>query len=123
MSWLKKLFPSKVSSLKHGKKEVPEGVWTKCEKCNSVLYRAELQRSLEVCPKCEHHMAMPARTRLTAFFDQGAGREIAAEITSRDPLRFRDTKKYKDRLLAAQKKTGEKEALIVMVGNLKGMEV
>ncbi len=123
MTWLKKLLPSKVSSLKQGKKEVPEGVWTKCEKCNSVLYRAEVERSLEVCPKCEHHMAIAARVRLKAFLDSGSAREIASDITAQDPLRFRDTKKYKDRLLAAQKKTGEKEALLVMSGRLNGMDV
>lgn len=123
MSWLKKLFPSKVNPLKQGKKEVPEGVWTKCQKCNSVLYRAELQRSLEVCPKCDHHMAITARTRLMSFLDAGSVKELAADVTAKDPLKFRDTKKYKDRLVAAQKKTGETEALLAMMGKLKQMEV
>ena len=122
MSWLKKLFPSKVNSFK-GKKEVPEGVWTKCPKCNSILYRAELQRSLEVCPKCEYHLSISARLRLISFLDKGTTKEFAANIMARDPLKFRDTKKYKDRLLAAQKKTGESEALLVMMGKLNGIAV
>lgn len=123
MSWLKKIFPSKVNLLKREKKEIPEGVWTKCQKCNSVLYRAELQRSLEVCPKCDHHMVISPRVRLTSFLDPGSLIELAKDVTAKDPLKFRDTKKYKDRLLAAQKKTHEVEALIVMSGKLKQMEV
>lgn len=116
MTWFKKLFPSKVETAQ--KKGVPEGVWSKCSACAAVLYRAELERNLEVCPKCSHHQRIGARVRLQWFLDKKSGIEIAAEITPEDILRFRDTKKYKDRLLAAQKSTGEKDALVAMKGTL-----
>ena len=119
MSWFRKLIPSRIKSTTATKRTVPEGVWSKCVKCNAVLYRAELDRNLEVCPKCSHHMRIRARTRLDYFLDPDPRVEIGAEITPIDKLKFRDTKKYKDRLNQAQKQTGEQDALIVMMGQLK----
>lgn len=102
---------------------MPEGIWTKCEECNEVLYRDELKRNLEVCPKCSHHMYIGARDRLLAFLDADTGEEVAADVRSIDILKFRDTKKYKNRLSSAKKKTGEEEALIAMRGRLSGLPV
>jgi acetyl-CoA carboxylase carboxyl transferase subunit beta len=121
MSWFKKLFPSKVET--PYKKGVPEGLWSKCPECNAVLYRAELERNLEVCPKCNHHMRIGGRMRLEIFLDSGDWREIGAEVEPADFLRFRDSKKYRDRLLAAQKQTGEKDALIVLQGEVMHIPV
>lgn len=123
MSWFNKLWPSKISSSNPQKKGVPEGVWTKCPKCEAVLYRPELQRNLDVCPKCDHHFRIGARTRLDYFFDENSYHEIASDVTPVDWLKFRDTKKYKDRLNQAQKSTGEKEALIVMQGQVHSIDV
>ena len=122
MSWLEKLTPSQVLS-GETKKNVPEGLWTKCESCNSVLYRAELERTLEVCPKCGFHRAISARQRLTHFLDPEPREEIAKELTATDPLKFKDTKRYKDRLADAQKATDEQEAMVVMRGQLIGLPV
>jgi acetyl-CoA carboxylase carboxyl transferase subunit beta len=119
MSWFRKLIPSRIQTNGTAKRTVPEGVWSKCDKCNAVLYRAELERNLEVCPKCSHHMRIRARSRLEQFLDPEPRVEIGAEITPVDKLKFRDTKKYKDRLIQAQKQTGEQDALIVMMGELK----
>ena len=105
------------------KKGVPEGVWTKCPSCDAVLYRPELQRNLDVCPKCDHHFRITARQRLKYFFDEDQQREIAADIMPVDWLKFRDTKKYKDRITQAQKITGEKEALIVMQGKVHNIDL
>lgn len=123
MSWFKKLFPSKVLPTEGEKKGVPEGVWTKCPNCNAVLYRAELERNLDVCPKCNHHMRLIARKRLDIFLDPAPRLEIGEEIEPVDWLKFRDTKKYKDRLVETFKKTGEKDTLVVMQGQLKGMNL
>lgn len=123
MSWFKKLFPSTVRTEQTEKKGVPEGVWTQCEECNAILYRPELNKNLEVCPKCDHHMRITARARLGNFLDSEYFEEIATEVEPIDHLRFRDSKKYKDRLATAQKKTGEKEALVVAKGALYGMRV
>lgn len=120
MSWLEKLTPSQVLSAEK-KRNVPEGLWTKCESCSSVLYRAELERALEVCPKCGVHHSIPARARLKHFLDPGRCEEIAADLQAADPLKFKDTKKYKDRLADAQKNAGEKEAMVVMRGELLGL--
>jgi len=122
MSWLKKLIPSKIRT-EGGSKKVPEGLWSKCVKCNAVLYRAELERNLDVCPKCSHHMRMTARRRLAAFLDEEPQVEIAPELEPIDALKFRDLKKYKDRINAAQKSTGEKDALICMMGQVKKIPV
>jgi len=123
MSWFKKLRPSKIRTEGGNKRNVPEGLWTKCAVCTAVLYRPELERNLQVCPKCGHHMRIPARMRLEQFLDPGEKREIAANLESVDALRFKDSKKYKDRITAAQKKTGEKEALIALAGQLKGADI
>lgn len=121
MSWFQKLLPSRIRTDTTNKKGVPEGLWSKCEKCSAILYRSELERNLEVCPKCSHHMRISGRKRLEYFLDGGATTEIGADILPRDILKFRDLKKYKDRLLTAQKETGEKEALIVLRGQVLGL--
>jgi len=121
MSWFKRLLPKIASSAK--KKGVPEGIWSKCAGCEAVLYRAELERSLFVCPKCQYHMRLTARQRLDFFLDPIDREEIGQTILPQDRLKFRDSKKYKDRLNAAQKETGESEAIIVMSGKLFEMPV
>lgn len=121
MTWFKKIFPSKIRSA--GKKGVPEGLWIKCSRCNAVLYRAEVERNLDVCPKCNHHMRISARKRLNQFLDAEEQMEIAAHVEPVDRLKFRDTKKYRDRIAIAQKLTGEKEALVAMRGKLQGLVV
>ena len=125
MNWFKKLVPSRVNTEepRPARRGIPEGLWSKCEECNSVLYRAELERNLFVCPKCGHHMRLTARQRLEMFLDPGSGAEIGASVEPVDILRFRDSKKYKDRLQLAQKATNEKDALVAMKGRLKGMRV
>jgi acetyl-CoA carboxylase carboxyl transferase subunit beta len=121
MSWLEKLTPSQVTLLGDKKKAVPEGLWTKCEGCNSVLYRAELERTLEVCPKCGHHSSISARQRLNHFLDPEPRHEIGKDLQAADPLKFKDTKKYRDRIADAQKNTDEKEAMVVMRGQVQGL--
>ncbi len=121
MSWFEKLIPSRIRTEAISKRAVPEGLWDKCPGCNAVLYRAELERNLEVCPKCGHHNRVLGRKRLEHFLDPESVEEIGADLESTDPLKFKDIKKYKDRLSQAQKQTGEKEALIAMRGRLKGM--
>lgn len=123
MSWFKKFRPSKIRTEGGNKRNVPEGLWTKCSVCTAVLYRPELERNLHVCPKCSHHMRVSARNRLEQFLDPDHQRELAASLESVDVLRFKDSKKYKDRLVAAQKKTGETDALIVIAGQLKGADI
>lgn len=119
MSWFKKILTKGEGSSKlTEKKGVPEGLWIKCSDCDAVLYRAELDRNLFVCPKCGQHMRMKARKRLEQFLDQDECEELAQEIEPVDRLKFRDSKKYKDRIVAAQKKSGEKSALIVLRGKL-----
>lgn len=123
MSWLKKLLPSRIKTNGASRRTIPEGVWTKCPNCNSVLYRAELVRNLEVCPKCNHHMRINARARLEQFLDQESQTEIGASIKPADKFKFRDTKKYKDRIIQAQKDTGESDALVAMLGCVKSLPV
>ncbi len=123
MSWLEKIVPSVVRSERRGESKVPEGLWKKCSKCEAVLYRPELEKSLDVCPKCDHHMRIGARRRLDIFLDEHDREEIAADVVPIDRLKFKDVKRYKDRLSAAQKTTGEKDALIAMKGTLKGIPV
>ncbi len=123
MSWLEKLMPSRIRTEGTSKRKVPEGLWDKCQNCGAVLYRSDLERNLHVCPKCNHHMRIGARERLNSFFDQEGQEELGAEIESMDFLKFKDSKKYKDRISAAQKATGEKDALIIMKGTLKGMPI
>jgi acetyl-CoA carboxylase carboxyl transferase subunit beta len=122
MSWFEKIMPSRIKTERRTR-SVPEGLWIKCPACDAVLYRAELERNLYVCPKCSHHMRIGARERLEAFLEPGALFEIGAEISPEDPLKFRDSKRYKDRLTQAQKATGEKDALIVLAGRLFELEV
>jgi len=123
MSWFEKILPSKIRTDASGKKGVPEGLWAKCNECNAILYRAEVERSLSVCPKCGNHQRISARTRLDIFLDESPRTEIASDVETTDHLKFRDTKKYRDRLSQAQKKTGEKEALIVMRGQIHGIGI
>lgn len=123
MSWLKKLLPSRIRTEASSKKGVPEGIWSSCTSCASVLYARELEKKMYVCPKCSHHMALSARVRLAQFFDEGTAKELAQDVEATDWLKFKDSKRYKDRLVAAEKKTGEKEALIVMKGQLFAMSV
>lgn len=120
MSWLNKILPSKIKT-ESARKRVPEGIWSKCSKCNAVLYRAELERNLDVCPKCDHHMRLPARRRLEGFLDREPRVEIGEKLEPVDALKFRDMKKYKDRLNSAQKSTGEKDAMVAMMGQVKGV--
>lgn len=122
MSWFENfnILHKSTTTEKH---EIPEGVWTKCDACGQVLYRAELERNLFVCPKCGHHMRIRARARLDSFLDPEGRTELGAALESNDPLKFRDLKRYTDRIKAAQKKTGEKDALVVMKGTLKGLPV
>lgn len=122
MTWFEKIMPSRIKTERRTR-SVPEGLWMKCSACDAVLYRAELERNLHVCPKCGHHMRIQARDRLEAFLDPEAQVEIADNIGPEDPLKFRDTKKYRDRLQAAQKSTQEKDALIVMTGTVLGEPV
>jgi acetyl-CoA carboxylase carboxyl transferase subunit beta len=123
MSWFHKLMPSRIRTEGGSKRTVPEGLWTKCEACAAVLYRPELERNLAVCPKCSSHMPLGARMRLEHFLDPGEQREIAAGLEPADPLKFRDSKKYRDRIAAAQKNTGEKDALVAMAGKLAGRDI
>ena len=122
MTWFEKIMPSRIKTERRTR-SVPEGLWIKCPACDAVLYRAELDRNLQVCPKCSHHMRIGARDRLSRFLDEGSQHELAIGVEPEDPLRFRDSKKYRDRLAAAQKHTGEKDALVVMSGAVKGIEV
>ena len=123
MSWFEKLMPSRIRTEARtgGNRGVPEGLWTKCESCSSVLYRPELERNLEVCPKCAAHMRIGARYRLQLFLDGAPQTEIGADVQPSDPLRFRDTKKYRDRLSQAQKQTGEHDALVAVRGSVMGI--
>jgi acetyl-CoA carboxylase carboxyl transferase subunit beta len=122
MSWIEKLLPPRI---KQGgsRKSVPEGLWTKCPGCETVLYSAELQRTLQVCPKCSHHLRIGARERLDALLD-GEGRyEIGQEIVPVDSLKFKDSKKYPDRLQDAMTATGETDALVVLGGSIRALPV
>ncbi|HUO79480.1 MAG TPA: acetyl-CoA carboxylase, carboxyltransferase subunit beta [Steroidobacteraceae bacterium] len=122
MTWFEKIIPSRIKTERRTR-SVPEGLWIKCEACDAVLYRAELERNLNVCPKCSHHMRIDGRERLKRFLDAGSASELATRVEPEDPLRFRDSKRYKDRLLLAQKATGETDALVVMAGTLTGLEI
>jgi len=122
MSWFEKLMPSRISTEKRTK-SVPEGVWIKCSACDAQLYRNELERNLHVCPKCNFHMRIGARKRLDSFLDPDSQKELAAKLEPEDPLKFRDSKRYRDRLIQAQKKTGEKDALVAATGKLFGRPV
>ncbi len=120
-SWFEKLVPSIRTEPKQ--KRVPEGIWHKCEACGQVLYHAELARNLFVCPKCSHHMRLGARQRLELFLDAEGRNEIGQDVMPMDFLRFRDTKRYRDRLIQAQKESGESDALVVMGGRVCAVPV
>ncbi|EIV8642366.1 acetyl-CoA carboxylase, carboxyltransferase subunit beta [Vibrio parahaemolyticus] len=122
MSWLEKLLDKK-NIINTRKASIPEGVWTKCPSCDQVLYRIALKENLEVCPKCQHHLRMSARHRLDSFLDKGERIELASEHEPKDLLNFKDKKRYKERLALAQKSTGEKDALVVMKGELLGLPI
>ncbi|EFP97765.1 acetyl-CoA carboxylase, carboxyltransferase subunit beta [Vibrio caribbeanicus] len=122
MSWLEKIL-EKSNIVSSRKASIPEGVWTKCTSCEQVLYHAELERNLDVCPKCDHHMRIKARRRLETFLDDANRVEIADELEPQDKLKFKDSKKYKDRITAAQKSSGEKDALVVIKGELLGQPI
>ncbi|KJZ13930.1 acetyl-CoA carboxylase subunit beta [Marinomonas sp. S3726] len=122
-SWLDKFVPSNFRSEAKSRSSVPEGLWKKCPKCENVLYRPELEKNLDVCPKCDHHMRVSARRRLDLFLDQEGRTEIASDLEPEDKLKFKDSKRYKDRLVAAQKNTGEKDALVAIEGTLNGMPI
>jgi len=124
MNWLDRIRPKGLTTSKTEKgNSVPEGLWKKCIKCQSPLYRPELERNLDVCPKCGYHMRIGARRRINIFLDEDGIREIGQDIEAIDRLKFKDVKKYKDRLLEAQKHTGERDALIAVSGNLKSLPV
>ncbi|ENM6579863.1 acetyl-CoA carboxylase carboxyltransferase subunit beta [Vibrio alginolyticus] len=122
MSWLEKLLDKK-NIINTRKASIPEGVWTKCPSCDQVLYRIALKENLEVCPKCQYHLRMSARHRLDSFLDKGERIELASEYEPKDLLNFKDKKRYKERLALSQKSTGEKDALVVMKGELLGLPI
>ena len=123
MSWFEKLMPSRIRTEGGSKRTVPEGLWAKCPGCGAILYRAEMERNVDVCPKCGHHNRLSARRRLDTFLDPEPREEIGAGVAPTDPLKFKDSKRYKERLARAQKQTGEKDALVVMRGQLKGLDI
>jgi acetyl-CoA carboxylase carboxyl transferase subunit beta len=124
MSWFDRLIPPKIKGVgAAARRGVPQGLWRKCDQCNAVLYGADLDRSLQVCPKCGHHMRLSARARLQGFFDDSSFREIGSKVRSVDVLRFRDTKRYRDRLSEAQKRSEETEALLAGSGLMNGIPV
>jgi len=121
-SWFGKILPS-VGRNTSKKTDVPEGLWKKCAKCGAFLYRPELEKNLDVCPKCDHHIRINARRRIDLFLDEAGREELAAELEPVDRLKFKDSKRYKDRLVGAQKGTGEKDALVVYKGTINGYPV
>ena len=118
MNWLTRLIPSIGKSSSKSKSKIPDGVWTSCPSCESALYQPELQKTLYVCPKCDHHLRIGARTRFNIFFDNGNFTEIASNVETGDPLGFKDVKAYPARIKEAKKNTGESEALLVGFGKL-----
>ena len=123
MSWLQKLMPARIRTEGGSKRAVPEGLWEKCDKCAAVLYRPELERNLRVCPKCGNHMAIGARERLAQFLDADSGSELGENLQPQDLLKFRDSKRYRDRIVQAQKDTGERDALVALQGKLYGRDL
>ena len=123
MSWFQKILPPKIKRRAQASKTMPEGLWSKCPACNEVLYRADLESNLEVCPKCGHHHRIGARARLAMLLDAENQHEIGAHVTPLDPLKFKDSKKYPDRLKEAQTGTSETDALVVIGGSVKAVPV
>lgn len=122
MNWIKKIF-KKNKIKKNFKTNIPKGIWTKCNNCKQILYKAELDKNLYVCPKCDYHGYISARKRLDSFLDKNSGKELGKNLKPYDILNFHDLKRYKDRIISAQKKTGEKDSIIVMKGKLMDMKV
>lgn len=120
-NWLDKIMPSKIRSESKQRTGVPEGLWKKCPKCGAFLYKPELDKNLDVCPKCNHHLRVTARRRLEIFLDEDGREEVAADLEPWDRLKFKDTRRYKERLAQNQKATGEKDALVVMKGRTLGI--
>jgi len=121
MSWFEKLVPSVIRTESSQKKTtVPEGLWNKCPRCDAILFNAELEKNFSVCPKCDHHLRISARKRLNMFLDEDGRQEIGAGLKPSDPLKFKDSKRYKDRISQAQKQSNENDALVVMKGTLQG---
>ena len=123
MSWLQKLLPPKIKRAEGVRKSIPEGLWAKCPSCEAVLYSTDLESNQYVCPKCSHHLRLRARVRLDALLDPEGRFEIGAEVIPMDPLKFKDSKRYVDRLAAAQEDTGEADAMVVMQGAIKMVPV
>lgn len=124
MSWLDKILPPKIKNRgKDGSSNVPEGLWHKCPSCSATVYSTELQQNNQVCPKCNHHNLLSARQRLNLLLDEDGREEVAGNVKPTDPLKFKDSKKYPDRLSAARKLTGEDDALVVMKGKMNGLPV
>ena len=123
MTWFQKLMPGRIRTEGGSSRKVPDGLWVKCKSCDAVLYQPELERNQQVCPKCNFHMSLTGRARLVRFLDDGAGVELGQDLVPVDVLKFRDTKKYRDRLVASQKATGEKDAMVVMRGRLMDLEL
>ena len=124
MSWLEKLLPPRIQrSESANRKSIPEGLWVKCPSCEAVLYRSDLEANIHVCPKCSHHMRIGARERLDALLDAGGRYEIGQEVMPVDTLKFKDSKKYPDRLKDALETTGETDALVVMGGSIMSVPV
>lgn len=123
MSWFSKLMPKRIRTEGGDKRKVPEGLWAKCDGCGAVLYQPEIESNQQVCPKCNHHMPIAARERLRLFLDEGLGEELGANLAPVDALKFKDSKRYADRIIASKKQTGETDALIAVHGHLKGMPI
>ncbi|MCB1916082.1 MAG: acetyl-CoA carboxylase carboxyltransferase subunit beta [Rhodocyclaceae bacterium] len=123
MSWLKKLLPPKINREASSRKSIPEGLWSKCEACEAVLYRSDLDANCSVCPKCGHHQRIRARARLDVLLDPDGRSEIGDSVVPMDPLKFRDSRKYPDRLSSAAADTGEADAMVVMQGSIRSMPV
>lgn len=123
MSWFERILPKRNTSVSERKNSVPEGVWAKCKQCDAAIYKAELERSLEVCHKCSFHMRISARKRLERFLDDGVRVELGTELKPKDILKFKDSKRYKDRIMAAQKLSGENDAMVVLDGHIKGIPI
>ena len=123
MSWLQKLLPPKIKRSEGARKSMPEGLWAKCPACEAVLYGSDLESNQNVCPKCAHHLRLRARVRLDALLDPEGRFEIGSEVIPMDPLKFKDSKRYVDRLVAANEDTGEADAMVVMQGAIKTVPV
>ncbi|MCJ8315443.1 MAG: acetyl-CoA carboxylase carboxyl transferase subunit beta, partial [Pseudomonadales bacterium] len=122
-SWLDRIVPSIIRKSSSSSSSIPEGLWKKCSSCAAVLYRPELEKNQDVCPKCQHHMIISARRRIDLFLDEDGRREIAANLEPIDRLKFKDIIKYKDRISKAQKLTGEKDAMLCFEGKIEGQDI